>query len=669
MIARTMKLFNLKIELITWKDTFKKWLKRFAIFLTVLILIFFLTAGISYAYGQIFVNKVFPGVQIDKTDLGGKTFMQSLDIIDNYIQKINENGIVYMAQGKKMIVYPRIVSTSDPDLSREIITFDSQATAKKIYAIGRDKNLLMNFLVQISLLIKKEKVPLSYQLNQQDLEDALKNNFASMENPAKEARLNAAWQNNQVVKTVEKEQAGTSFDYGLAIKQTLKNIDDLSLEPIYLNLSNDEPKITIDNSKDAFEKVEKALELFPAKITYEKNEWLIDKNQAAQWLAFKYNDASYEIELGFNHDLVAQYLNNLSSKINIEAKEGKFKIAGSRVAEFQASRTGKALNIEQSIAEIEKSFFQENKNSVALVVDESQPAVEVGSVNDLGIKELVGVGQSNFSGSPVNRRKNIKVGSSSINGILIKPGEEFSLVKALGEIDGAHGYFPELVIKGNETKPEYGGGLCQIGTTMFRVCLDAGLPITERRPHSYRVVYYEPAGMDATIYSPRPDLKCINDTGHYLLLQTRIDGNLLYFELWGTKDGRTVELTKPILSNITSPPAMKTIKTTDLEVGQKKCTESSHKGADAVFTRIITKANGEKVEEKWESHYRPWQAVCLIGATQEEIDAEQKAVEQPTGDQTTEPTANTNSNANTNTATNESVLPSPDSVLPDLTNQ
>ena len=60
--------------------------------------------------------------------------------------------------------------------------------------------------------------------------------------------------------------------------------------------------------------------------------------------------------------------------------------------------------------------------------------------------------------------------------------------------------------------PEFGGGLCQIGTTMFRVTMNAGLPILERQNHSYRVRYYEPpVGMDVTIYEPKPDFRFRND--------------------------------------------------------------------------------------------------------------------------------------------------------------
>ncbi|MBU4332454.1 VanW family protein, partial [Patescibacteria group bacterium] len=218
-------------------------------------------------------------------------------------------------------------------------------------------------------------------------------------------------------------------------------------------------------------------------------------------------------------------------------------------------------------------------------------------------------------GSPTNRRHNIGVGANKLNGLLIAPDEEFSLVQTLGEVNAATGYLPELVIKGNETIPEYGGGLCQIGTTAFRVAIYSGLPITERRPHSYRVSYYEPAGMDATIYNPRPDLKFTNDTGNYILFTTEIDSDILTFHFYGTNDSRKIEVENPPrIWNIKYPGPTKIIETLNLEPGEKKCTERAHNGADTLFTRKITYADDrEPLEEEWFSRYVPWQAVCLLG--------------------------------------------------------
>jgi vancomycin resistance protein YoaR len=196
----------------------------------------------------------------------------------------------------------------------------------------------------------------------------------------------------------------------------------------------------------------------------------------------------------------------------------------------------------------------------------------------------------------------------------------------LGPVDGEHGYLPELVIKGNKTTPEFGGGLCQIGTTVFRSALATGLPIVERTNHSYRVSYYEPAGTDATIYDPRPDFKFLNDTGHHILIQANLGKNDIAFEFWGTLDGRKVEQTKPVIYNIKPPPEAKLIETLDLPVGTKKCTEKAHAGADAAFTYTVTYSTGEVKTQNFVSHYRPWGEVCLIGVEKLSV---------PTGDEVT----------------------------------
>jgi len=202
-------------------------------------------------------------------------------------------------------------------------------------------------------------------------------------------------------------------------------------------------------------------------------------------------------------------------------------------------------------------------------------------------------------------------------------------LEAIGNVDAEAGYKEELVIKGDRTVPEFGGGLCQIATTVFRATLDAGLPVLVRQNHSYRVPYYEPPiGIDATIYSPNPDFKFSNDTPGAILIQARIEGDNLIFEFWGTKDGRVIERTDPVVTNIVQPPAAKTIETEDLPVGVKKCTERAHAGADASFTYTVTYTDGRKETKVFRSHYRAWQEVCAIGVPKGTL---QNATSTPSG--------------------------------------
>ncbi len=169
----------------------------------------------------------------------------------------------------------------------------------------------------------------------------------------------------------------------------------------------------------------------------------------------------------------------------------------------------------------------------------SKPAdIRQETLPTLGITSQIGSATTTFAGSPTNRIYNIGVGADRFDGVLIKPGETFSFNEVLGDVGPETGYRPELVIKENKTVPEYGGGLCQVSTTMFRAAMNAGLPIVERTNHAYAVHYYAPIGMDATIYPPSPDMKFRNNTGHYVLVQTRHVGTSLTFDFFGTPDGR-----------------------------------------------------------------------------------------------------------------------------------
>lgn len=236
----------------------------------------------------------------------------------------------------------------------------------------------------------------------------------------------------------------------------------------------------------------------------------------------------------FSQIEIDNYLKTISHQIDSEPINATLTVKEGKVVVLARGIPGRALDVSESAKEIIEAL-ERSKNEVALIVGVSDPEINEGTFDSLGLIELVASGYSNFAGSPQNRRHNIKVGAEKFNGMLLSPNELFSFTANMGEIDAANGYLPELVIIGNETRPEYGGGLCQVSTTVFRAALNGGFPIMARKAHSYPVQYYQPYGTDATIYSPNPDLKFKNDSGHHLLIQTRIVGNLLYFDFYGTK--------------------------------------------------------------------------------------------------------------------------------------
>ena len=256
---------------------------------------------------------------------------------------------------------------------------------------------------------------------------------------------------------------------------------------------------------------------------------------------------------------VEKFVENLSQKIDKDPEDAKFKIENGKVSAFSLNQKGIALNKEKSL-EILIDYLEsrDKKTEIALPYDLIDPEVSIDSIDSMGIASLIGEGRSNFKGSPKNRVFNIKVASNRFDGILIKPKEEFSFVKTLGEVDGEHGYLPELVIKKDKTEPEFGGGICQVSTTAFRAAINSGLEITARRNHAYPVSYYNPQGMDATVYVPKPDLRFINNTPGYILIQVKIEGTELVFYFYGADDGRKVNIIGPKITERNSDGSMKT---------------------------------------------------------------------------------------------------------------
>jgi vancomycin resistance protein YoaR len=260
-----------------------------------------------------------------------------------------------------------------------------------------------------------------------------------------------------------------------------------------------------------------------------------------------------------NTESVKKYVENLSQKINKDPVNATLNMQDGKVSVFSLEQKGIALDNAASTDLLIRYLAGDNQSgSLELVFSEKDPAVSIDSIDNLGITSLIGEGHSNFRGSPKNRIFNIKVASAKFDDVLIKPGEEFSFVGALGPVDGEHGYLPELVIKKDKTEPEFGGGICQVSTTAFRAAIYSGLPITARRNHAYPVSYYNPQGMDSTVYIPKPDLRFINNTPSYILIQTEISGTELIFRFFGTDDGRKTAVDGPHILEKKPDGSMKT---------------------------------------------------------------------------------------------------------------
>ncbi len=581
--------------------------------LLVTAIIFFMSllsaGGVMWLFNSANKNKVYPGVYVGQINLSGKSETEAFQAINQAIDSYRQNGIVFSFEGHKQALPLEIVNENS-EASEALIDFNADKMTTRALNYGRDADIATNLFHQINALVSKHYIAPNYVINELAIKKYLLSSFQKDIKLGEPAKI--IFNNNQF--KVEPEKQGYSIDFNAVITPIENLVGQFSTGEIALSMTKTTPSLTANQLTSLIAEANDHIAISPLNIYYQKKHWAIKKESLGKWLQLSNTRENLNITL--NNEEVISYLNkNVSPEMEIKVTDSRFEIKNGRAVAFSTARDGLAIDATSTLANIKNDWFTNKLSSTSLIATKVASQSSTTSTNDLGITELIGIGTSNFTGSPANRRHNIRIGMSYLNGLLIKPGETFSVMRHLGTIDGSKGYLEELVIKKDKTQKEFGGGLCQVGTTMFRAALATGLPINERRNHSYRVAYYEPAGTDATIYDPSPDLKFTNDTANHILIQGYVSGNKLTFEFWGTKDGRKVNQTYPAITNIVKPKPAKLIETLDLKPGQKKCTEKAHNGADASFFYSVTYSSGEVKNKTFNSHYVPWQEVCLIGVS------------------------------------------------------
>ncbi len=387
--------------------------------------------------------------------------------------------------------------------------------------------------------------------------------------------------------TVNPSRPGFVVDKNFVASQIIRNLKNLKNQEIQVSLISLEPGITTEEASKVKNEIDKVIST-PFSLRVLENSFSLTRKTLLSWIAIREDLTQNKIQVSENDDLKA--INNLiltgqnllsfqeekkltwgikrevvkifleqeiRAKVYRQKKNGLLAFEGSVLKEIQPSQSEVTIDEEKALDEITQSL-KNGQSLISLSTIENPADVSLKKAQELGIKNLVSRGESNFTGSPSNRRHNIQVGAEKFNGVVVGKDEEFSFIQNLGPVDASTGYLPELVIKQDKTVPEFGGGMCQVSSTCFRAAVNGGLRVTERQNHAYPVQYYSPQGTDATVYIPKPDLKFLNNTPGPILIQTRMEGNMLYFDFFGQSDERKVELEGPRVWDKKSDGSMKT---------------------------------------------------------------------------------------------------------------
>ena len=230
----------------------------------------------------------------------------------------------------------------------------------------------------------------------------------------------------------------------------------------------------------------------------------------------------------------------------------------------------------------------------------SDPAQSTEKLQALGIVELVSEFSTPLTNEPL-RTENLAVGAGKITGMLVLPGETFSLTNALGPITAAAGFNQAWVIVEGEHVKGIGGGLSQMSTTTFNAAYFAGFEDVAHTPHSEWFTRY-PEGRESTLYTGSIDLKFKNTSPYGALMQSWIAGGRVHVAIWGTKYW-TVESSTSGRSGVVAPTTVHSTSPT--------CTAqpAGNSGFSVTVTRTLLLAGEVKETTKKTTRYKPQNAV------------------------------------------------------------
>ena len=566
----------------------------------------------TLGYQLFYAGRIFPGVSVAGVDLSGMTPSDAAMKLNQTLSYPVSGKILFKDREKTWVASPAQLG----------MVFDPTSSAVSAYRLGRSGGLFGALSHQVRARANGMNVQPVIIFDQRVAIQYLRQIGLQVDQPMREAGLSLEGTN--VVATPG--QIGRELKMDATLVYLGAQLQTFSDGEVPLVIQEIQPQI-IDVSAQA----DVAREILSQPLTLmipnategSPGPFVFDVLVLANMLGVQSTQNGVQVVLNTNG--LSDMLEPVKTRTDRPAKNAKF-IFNDNTSQLEAieeSQTGLVVDVDASVKAINESLLR-GEHTVTLVVkvDEPQFASTV-TGPELGITELIWAETSYFYGSSTERIQNIQAASARFHGVLVAPGEIFSMGETMGDVSLENGFAEALIIYGGRTIKGVGGGVCQVSTTLFRTAFNAGFPIVERYSHAYRVSYYEKiasgavdprlAGLDATVYFPLVDFKFKNDSPYWILMETYVGNGSLTWKFYSTKDGRSViwDTTGP--TDIVPAPSPIFEENPELGKNEMKQVDWAANGADVTVTRTVSRDGYILFQDQITTHYEPWQAVCEYG--------------------------------------------------------
>ncbi|MBX7150275.1 VanW family protein [bacterium] len=521
---------------------------------------------------------------IGPVNVGGKTISEARNMLEDYLNEFKQANIPLRTNKGVFIVSNAGFGT----------TYDIESALIKAYKKGHDEHFWPNQRKRLSSFFSSQTIQPQHWFDINRFTRLITNSIPALKyNQPTDATVSYVNKEFVVVPGTD----GLGFDEEAAVKQYEQMLSAIQSADLNIEIKDRTADIDVEIAESARKLVNsmsrRHLVMMYSYDGYNYDRWSLSLRESRDWFEFKKikemgNANLYPV---LKNDKLRAHLNKRIAPYMYLAKEDITikNVNGKPVAEGVA-KDGYYLDVRKSVNAINDSLMANRIDTVGNYAVMLEVAHLIGGVsnpdNEFNISDVLATGVTDFFGSPQNRKFNIGHAAKNFQNLVLHPGERFSFIKQMGIVDSTTGYLKELVIvNGDSTEPQYGGGICQVSSTLFRTVFFAGLDIVNRINHSFEVKYYRPVGLDATIFDPSPDLIFKNDTENLILIQNYVDikRTKLYFKIFGKKDGRKASFEGPVYDGL---------------VGEKQ------EHYRYTWFRHIEYKDGKQITEKYPSVYR-----------------------------------------------------------------
>jgi vancomycin resistance protein YoaR len=561
-------------------------------------------------------NRILTGVAVNGIDLSGKSVDDANAILAAQQSYPLSGKIVLVDGDKSWLATPAELG----------LFIDTHTSAENALKAGRSNNPVSALLQSLQARYQGYNIPLTVYFDENTAQKYLVNISSQINRPVIEASFGI----NGLDVVVNPSQVGRWLNIEDTLKVLSVQLQTLQDGVVPL-IVRETPPLLVDaaplaESARAFLSAPLVLNV-PDAGQGDPGPWSIDQATLSRVIEVQPNpdNPSYPYKVGLDRNAIRGYLEGVAPEFDRYPANARFIFNDdTRLLDLkQNAVAGRSLDVEGTIDSI-NSHLSAGEHNISLVVNSIQPQITDNATGqELGITMLIQSQTSYFYGSSAARISNIRTAAANFHGLLIAPGEEFSMANAMKDVTLDNGYTEALIIFGNQTIKGVGGGVCQVSTTLFRTAFFSGFPINERYAHAYRVGYYEQtasgasdsnlAGLDATVFIPVVDLKFTNDTPFWLLMETYVTDSSITWKFYSTPDGRSVEWHNDGLENVVEAPKPLYKENPELDKGQIKQVDWSADGADIHVSRIVTKDGQIYFQDAFDTHYAPWQAIYEYG--------------------------------------------------------